>query len=146
MNETTDTNSENEEASNPGDKYLELGQGVQRSAPPPEEKVEEAPPAPPVDDKNADEWCDTPTYSDQFVKYPTTTRMRGPMFSVFDLEVPSSASALNALMDRQYPDTAPRAMICDITKQFCEPTCNWKILVTYNVIQYRKLLSKPIDP
>ena len=133
--------------------YLELGQGVARSNPDDdmpetkkaseEDKKEEEQTSTPM--KEGD-WLDAPSYDDQYSKYPQTTRSRGPHFCVFDMSDIHSAKALDALMDKQYPETAPRIIPLDVTKQFCEKTENWKILVSYYTVQYRKLLPSNNTP
>jgi hypothetical protein len=133
--------------------YLELGQGVARThadgdkqesqkAPEENKKEEEQTPTP----MKEGNWMDLPSYDDQYSKYPQTTRSRGPHFSVFDMSDISSAKALDTLMDKQYPETAPQIIPIDVTKQFCEQTGNWKILVSYYTVQYRKLLPSNNTP
>lgn len=130
--------------------YLELGQGIARNEVAeknPETKEEEkqqkdeaqTPPS-------IDQWHDKPTYDDQYSKYPQTTRTRGPHFCVYNMADEKSSAALDALMDRQYPETAPQIIPIDVTKHFCDQTGNWKILVSYYTVQYRKLLSEHNKP
>lgn len=156
-NNKTDKGSSEEGKPDPTNQYLELGQGVKRSTPKEEPSSdareetkkeipkEEEPPPPPLG-KDEGEWCDYPTYDDQYSKYPQTTRSRGPHYTVFDLSDTASTLALNALMDKQYPDTAPRIVLADTTKQYSEKTDNWKVMVSYYTLQYRKLLLGKVPP
>lgn len=164
MNENTEPTASTK-PEDPADKYLELGSSVRRatveSAPPEPTKEDkgdvedktQSPQAPPpvVNEKEEKEkddsiWSDSPSYEDQYAKYYETTRTRGPFFAVFDLSDPASTLALHALTEKQYPEKAPKVILFEPVRQFCEATSNWKVLMVYNTVQYRKLLPTKVTP
>jgi len=164
MNEKPET-SEDKKPEDPASKYLDLGSSVRREKPENitpkaaqavegdlETKAEPTQAPAPLGnakeekEKDASIWSDTPSYEDQYAKYYETTRTRGPFFAVFDLADPASTLALHALTEKQYPEKAPQVILFEPVRQFCEATSNWKVLMVYNTVQYRKLLPDKVSP
>lgn len=85
-------------------------------------------------------WHDTPTYADQFIRWPEHCTLEGPKFRQFDLG--SQSSELDDFMLQTMPEGAPSIIIDTIDKQFGANSENWKVLVIYHKVKYRKLLDK----
>lgn len=104
--------------------------------------AEEAPqdaPAPPTPPTANDEWYDTPTFKNQLSGYPDLCKILGPKFKVFDLT--ADEERLNEFMEGTYPEEAPSIVIQSIDKEFAAGSENWKMLVTYFKVKYRKILT-----
>jgi len=86
-------------------------------------------------------WLDTPTYEDQLSKFRTTCRFSPPIHDVFDLGIPSEIIRLNELMARTVPERAPTVVMGEPDRRFSDALGAWKILVRYQTVQYKKLLS-----
>jgi hypothetical protein len=133
--------------------YLNVGEGVEAAAESDnaarftfdeaykgKQQVVEEPPEVVVS-KDVD-WADTPTYADQFEKYPSTTRTVGPKFKSFDMSKPEEEEALDKFINKTLPAEAPQIVVIETEKKFCDSTENWKLLLSYYQVQYRKILDK----
>lgn len=89
----------------------------------------------------SDDWLDEPSYKDQLSRFPDFCQFRGPYYKVFDLSKVSE-SEIESFMERCYPESAPQVVIQNRKEQYSEQTDNWKILITYYKIKYRKLLEQ----
>lgn len=101
----------------------------------------QAQPQPQTPKMNYGDWQEEPSYEDQYLKYPETCKTVGPQIAVYDLSQPEQLEALNTLLSKQAPDTCPRLIVADQEKEFSTTTDNWKILVVYYKVLYRKLIS-----
>lgn len=89
-----------------------------------------------------DNWYDEPTFSDQLTRYPDLCKFVGPRFKIFDLSSEEDVEKLNTFMERTLPTDAPGIIVDDTDKKFGENSENWKMLITYYEVKYRKLLHK----
>lgn len=87
------------------------------------------------------EWNDEPTYTDQLTRYPETVRHLGPFYKSFDLSLPEAAKEYEDFMEKSYPPDAPSIIVINTDKEFSEKSDNWKLLVSYVKVQYRKILE-----
>jgi hypothetical protein len=116
-------------------------QGMQ--PPPPEE----APPTYADDEefseeavkKDSAQWSTTPTYVDQYDKYPSSCRMSSVQMEVFDVTDAKQLKALNTLMAGQEPRSAPSIMMVNKKENFFEG--KWLVLIEYCRVEYKKLIK-----
>lgn len=118
-------------------KMLDLGEGSEVEALFPTSTDEEPIPAP---KKGLEIWSSTPTYQDQFEKFPNTCRLKGPSIQVFNLNSAQDVNRLNNLLARCRPETAPEIVIIERSKQFYEGT--WSVYVEYMEIEYLSLIDE----
>lgn len=115
-----------------------IGQGVSRREIPeevplavePEIKAEE-------DSTGKPKWFATPTFEDQWVRYPTTCKPGPIQFKTYSL--PEETTELNEFMQKTVPPSAPQIRLVSSEKQAFEGA--WSMLVVYHEILYKKLLD-----
>ncbi len=84
-------------------------------------------------------WTDTPSFQDQYSKYPTTCRLVGPTIDAFDIMDVTAKNDLNKLLADQQPVTAPHIMVASRDKAFHEG--KWIVLLEYYRVEYKKLVT-----
>ncbi len=82
-----------------------------------------------------------PMFTDQRVRYPHTVTYGAIQMAVFNL--PAQLEALNALMQRTHPDTAPEIDILQSRIEFSPTQGTFHNLVTYRELQYI-LFDEPV--
>lgn len=121
----------NEEPPEPEDKpKIKTETQVTADAPTPEDDL---------DEKGAPVWGDTPTFKDQYAKYPNTCRLIGPQMAVFDVTDEGQLSKLNKLLALQRPEEAPGIIVVTKEKNFHEG--KWLVLLEYFRLEYKHLIS-----
>jgi hypothetical protein len=84
-------------------------------------------------------WISTPTFEDQYKRFPETTRMVGPMVAVFDVANPEQLKELNALLSKQQPEHAPSVILASRKENFHEG--KWLMLLEYFRVEYKQLIT-----
>lgn len=112
---------------------LQPGRGVQRLSsnkrevePPPEEEVGGLP-----------VWQPKPSMADQYEKLPHTVRMGPPVYDIFDLNRDGELERMNKFVARTHPRGAPEIIVTSEQRKF--HCASWKILVSYQVLEYLKI-------
>lgn len=107
-----------------------------------------APAAEPTNDEDVTEerdpkgktiWISTPTFDDQYKRFPQTTRLVGPIVSVFDVANPTQLQELNALLAKQQPEDAPSIILASRKENFHEG--KWLMLLEYFRVEYKQLIT-----
>lgn len=91
------------------------------------------------DSKGKSVWLDTPTYDNQYAKYPTTCRVIGPQIGVFNMTDPKELADLNRLLLMQIPEEAPSVLVQSKKENFYEG--KWLMLLEYFRVEYKKLIT-----
>jgi hypothetical protein len=91
------------------------------------------------DPKGKTIWINTPTFEDQYKRFPETTRMVGPVVSVFDVANPEQLKELNALLSKQQPEHAPSIILASRKENFHEG--KWLMLLEYFRVEYKQLIT-----
>jgi hypothetical protein len=130
-------------------KKIRLGTGVSREPDPEAAGKKKKPetteqhPEPKAKLKGGKEtWADTPSFEDQFSKYPQTVNIGPRQFKRFDMSKDTDLLELNKFYQGTVPESAPSVYIAGEDKQFCEATQNWKILVAYHTLRYKILIKQ----
>lgn len=84
-------------------------------------------------------WGDTPTYADQYVKFPDLCRLVGPEMAVFNVTNSEELAKLNVLMAKQNPTSAPGIVIVNKKENFHEG--KWYVLLEYYRVEYKTVLT-----
>jgi hypothetical protein len=84
-------------------------------------------------------WVNTPTFEDQYKRFPETTRMVGPAVAVFDAANTEQLIELNALLAKQQPEDAPSILIASRKENFHEG--KWLMLLEYFRVEYKQLIT-----
>jgi len=136
--------------------YVSPGQGVPRYVGESEGEIgvlaaalgPDAPPEPApepyINEANSEEWCNTPTYADQWWRFPEQCRPGPIVTAVFRLNKQEDVDKLNALMSRAEPPSAPDIVVCPGGQtHWSETECTYVELVKYRKLLYKKLI-KPV--
>lgn len=91
------------------------------------------------DPKGKTIWISTPTFDDQYKRFPQTTRLVGPVVSVFDVANPTQLQELNALLAKQQPEDAPSIILASRKENFHEG--KWLMLLEYFRVEYKQLIT-----
>jgi len=91
------------------------------------------------DPKGKTIWIDTPTFEDQYKRFPETARMVGPVVAVYDAANPEKLKELNALLAKQQPEDAPSILIASRKENFHEG--KWLMLIEYFRVEYKQLIT-----
>jgi hypothetical protein len=91
------------------------------------------------DPKGKTIWINTPTFEDQYKRFPETTRMVGPVVAVFDVANPEQLKELNALLSKQQPEHAPSIILARREENFHEG--KWLMLLEYFRVEYKQLIT-----
>lgn len=91
------------------------------------------------DPKGKSIWINTPTFEDQYKRFPETTRMVGPVVAVYDAANTEQLKELNALLAKQQPEDAPSILIASRKENFHEG--KWLMLLEYFRVEYKQLIT-----
>jgi len=91
------------------------------------------------DPKGKTIWINTPTFEDQYKRFPETTRMVGPVVAVYDAANPDQLKELNALLSKQQPEDAPSIILASRKENFHEG--KWLMLLEYFRVEYKQLIT-----
>lgn len=103
------------------------------------EEQEEAPEK--EDSKSAGKyvWGDTPTFDDQYTKYPDLCRLVGPEVAIFDIINTAELDKLNTMLKKQNPQSAPAIVLANKKENFHEG--KWYVLLEYYRVEYKTVLT-----
>ena len=91
------------------------------------------------DPKGKTVWINTPTFEDQYKRFPQTTRLVGPVVAVYDAANPDQLKELNALFSKQQPEDAPSIILASRKENFHEG--KWLMLLEYFRVEYKQLIT-----
>ncbi|MFN5249780.1 MAG: hypothetical protein ACK5DE_01930 [Bacteroidota bacterium] len=91
------------------------------------------------DPKGKTIWISTPTFEDQYKRFPQTTRLVGPAVAVYDAANPEQLKELNALLSKQQPEDAPSIIVASRKENFHEG--KWLMLLEYFRVEYKQLIT-----
>jgi len=91
------------------------------------------------DPKGKTIWINTPTFEDQYKRFPQTTRLVGPVVAVYDAANPEQLKELNALLSKQQPEDAPSIIVASRKENFHEG--KWLMLLEYFRVEYKQLIT-----
>lgn len=91
------------------------------------------------DPKGKTVWISTPTFEDQYKRFPQTTRLVGPIVAVFDAANPEQLKDLNNLLSKQQPDDAPSVILASKKENFHDG--KWLMLLEYFRVEYKQLIT-----
>jgi len=91
------------------------------------------------DPKGKTIWADTPTFEDQYKRFPQTTRLVGPLVAVYDAANPEQLKELNILFSKQQPEDAPSIILASRKENFHEG--KWLMLLEYFRVEYKQLIT-----
>lgn len=91
------------------------------------------------DPKGKSVWINTPTFEDQYKRFPQTTRLVGPVVAVYDAANPDQLKELNALLSKQQPEDAPSIILASRKENFHEG--KWLMLLEYFRVEYKQLIA-----
>jgi len=91
------------------------------------------------DPKGKTIWVTTPTFEDQYKRFPESTRLVGPVVAVFDAANPDKLKELNALLSKQQPEDAPSIILASRKENFHEG--KWLMLLEYFRVEYKQLIT-----
>lgn len=91
------------------------------------------------DPKGKTIWINTPTFDDQYKRFPQSTRLIGPIVAVFDAANTEQLKELNALLSKQQPESAPSLIIASRKENFHEG--KWLMLLEYFRVEYKQLIT-----
>lgn len=91
------------------------------------------------DPKGKTIWIDTPTFEDQYKRFPQSTRLIGPVVAVFDVANADQLKELNALLSKQQPEAAPSIILAHRKENFHEG--KWLMLLEYFRVEYKQLIT-----
>ena len=92
-----------------------------------------------VDTKGKVSWVDTPTFENQYKRYPETCRLVGPQLSVFNITEAEEMMQLNSMLLKQQPEEAPSILIASKKENFHEG--KWLVLLEYYRVEYKQLIQ-----
>jgi len=98
-----------------------------------------------LDEDKKKQFSKTPSYADQYSRYPETVRTVGPMIRVFDLADANDLTEMNKLMTGFQNHNAPRSVAEIVDKQWDEKTGNWKMLMRVTEFMYLKIIERDED-
>jgi hypothetical protein len=84
-------------------------------------------------------WSDTPTFEDQYKRFPETTRLVGPIVAVYDAANPEELAEINYLFAKQQPENAPSIIMASRKENFHEG--KWLMLLEYFRVEYKQLIT-----
>lgn len=117
----------------------QLGEGIKREEAPPVPEVEEEPePEAELNEKGDPMWLETPSFSDQFRRYPKLCRVGPLQVDVFNIVIPEEKTRLNELYSKSVPMEAPGLIMSKPETQAYRG--GWSILVSYRKVLYKKLI------
>lgn len=88
-------------------------------------------------------WSDTPTYADQWWRFPETCRPGPPITAVFKLKDQADVDRLNTLMAGVVPESAPSiVLVSGVPPQWAEDISSFVELVKYRKVQYKRLIKQ----
>lgn len=91
------------------------------------------------DPKGKTIWINTPTFEDQYKRFPQTTRLAGPVVAVYDAANTEQLKELNALLSKQQPEDAPSIIVASRKENFHEG--KWLMLLEYFRVEYKQLIT-----
>ncbi len=91
------------------------------------------------DPKGKSVWINTPTFEDQYKRFPQTTRLVGPVVAVYDAANPDQLKELNVLLSKQQPEDAPSIILASRKENFHEG--KWLMLLEYFRVEYKQLIT-----
>jgi hypothetical protein len=91
------------------------------------------------DPKGKTVWSSTPTFENQYKRFPETTRLVGPIVAVYDAANPEQLKELNTLFSKQQPEEAPSIMIASRKENFHDG--KWLMLLEYFRVEYKQLIT-----
>jgi len=91
------------------------------------------------DPKGKTIWTTTPTFEDQYKRFPQTTRLVGPLVAVYDAANPEQLKELNILFSKQQPEDAPSIILASRKENFHEG--KWLMLLEYFRVEYKQLIT-----
>lgn len=91
------------------------------------------------DPKGKTIWISTPTFEDQYKRFPETTRLVGPIVAVYDAANPEQLKELNALLSLQQPESAPTILLASRKENFHDG--KWLMLLEYFRVEYKQLVT-----
>lgn len=91
------------------------------------------------DPKGKSVWTNTPTFEDQYKRFPQTTRLVGPVVAVYDAANPDQLKELNVLLSKQQPEDAPSIILASRKENFHEG--KWLMLLEYFRVEYKQLIT-----
>ena len=91
------------------------------------------------DPKGKTIWITTPTFEDQYKRFPQSTRLVGPVVAVFDAANTEQLKELNALLAKQQPEFAPSLIVASRKENFHEG--KWLMLLEYYRVEYKQLIT-----
>jgi hypothetical protein len=91
------------------------------------------------DPKGKTIWVATPTFEDQYKRFPQSTRLVGPVVAVFDAASTEQLRELNNLLSKQQPEFAPSILIASRKENFHEG--KWLMLLEYFRVEYKQLIT-----
>lgn len=86
-------------------------------------------------------WVNEPSYNDQLTRYRNTCRVGSPKIETYDLSDKDQKDALNELLKRTEPKTAPQVIVDTTERQFHKGV--YYVLASFREVKYLKLISKP---
>lgn len=91
------------------------------------------------DPKGKTIWISTPTFEDQYKRFPQSTRLVGPVVAVFDAANAEQLKELNSLLAKQQPEFAPSLIVASRKENFHEG--KWLMLLEYYRVEYKQLIT-----
>jgi hypothetical protein len=91
------------------------------------------------DPKGKTIWINTPTFEDQYKRFPQTTKLVGPVVAVYDAANPDQLKELNTLLAKQQPEDAPSIILASRKENFHEG--KWLMLLEYFRVEYKQLIT-----
>lgn len=85
------------------------------------------------------DWSDTPSFADQYIRYPDLCRLVGPQMAMFNVTEKDQLAELNKMLQKQQPEAAPSIVIANKKENFHEG--KWLVLLDYYRVEYKTPIS-----
>jgi hypothetical protein len=85
------------------------------------------------------DWADTPSFADQYIRYPDLCRLVGPQMALFNVTEKDQLAELNKMLQKQQPEAAPSIVIANKKENFHEG--KWLVLLDYYRVEYKTPIS-----